>query len=276
MKRMIFASMALVAISSMPALADDVTLCAGGAGRGYDKVFQAVAVELKERGHNAKVLNLKGSEDIINAIVAGRCQYGAAQGDIYYKMSKDNPSVGSALKPIDILYDEVATLVCSKDSGYDELSDISAGDTIIVDSLGTGSAMTWETMVAIEKEYGGSNAWSQAVPEYIPLSEAGAALALGNAKCAFGVGSAPINWATEIENDGGVAEVYDKDLNDLEFNGKSVYIAIDMPDGAYKTAWDTYKIPAVLFRGGAITNPEIDSMVKRAAKATGRKLNTVK
>lgn len=272
--RLLLTSAALLLAS--PAMAADITLCAGKAGGGYDGLMQTIGAELVNKGNNVTVLNLAGSEDILNALADGKCSYGPAQKDVSYLMTKQNPALAVKDTPILVLYNEAMTLVCSKESGYDELSDIKAGDGIIVDTIGSGSALTWETMVGIEKEFGNGSSWAQATPEYSALDEAGAALSLGTAKCAFGVGKAPIDWASQMEDLGGVvSEVYDKDINDLEFNGQSLYEPAKMPDGAYKNTWATYKVPAVLFRAGQVA-AEADRLIKRLAPALGAKIkNTV-
>ncbi len=272
--RLLLASAALLSLASV-AHAGDITLCAGRAGGGYDGLMQTIGAELSKKGENVTILNLGGSEDILNALADGKCSYGPAQKDVSYLLTKQNPALAVKDTPITVLYNEAMTLVCSKASGYDELSDIQEGDTIIVDAIGSGSALTWETMVGIEKEFGSGDSWSKATPEYTPLDEAGAALGLGTAKCAFGVGKAPIDWATDIEKLGGVvSEVYDRQLNDLLYNGIPLYEPTKMPTDAYKTAWSTYKVPAVLFRAGTVA-PEVDRLVKRLAPALGAKKNTV-
>lgn len=275
MKSLIMAAaLAVCAFTSSAFAANEATLCAGRQGGGYDGIMRAIGTEV-ERKADVAILNLGGSEEIIDSLADGQCSFGPAQGDIYYKMTKDNQAISAKVVPVAVLYNEVMTLVCSKASGYDELADIQAGDKIIVDVIGSGSALTWDNMVEIEKEFGGEDSWSKASPEFTPLDEAGAALSLGQAKCAFGVGKAPIAWATDIEKLGGVvSEVSDKDLNDLEFNGASLYEPAKMPR-VYKTQWWTYKVPAVLFRSAGYKNGDVEKIVKRVAPAFGQKVNTV-
>lgn len=256
--------------------AAEVTLCAGRQGGGYDGIMRSVGAELERKGHTVTVLNLAGSEDILDNLNGGKCSFGPAQGDIFYKKNKESPGSLAKVVPVDVLYNEAMQLVCSEASGYDELDDIQAGDAVIVDVIGSGSSLSWENMVAIEKEYGNGSYWAQATPTYSPLDEAGGAIALGQAKCAFGVGKVPIDWAKGLLERGGVlSEVYDKDINDLEFNGSSLYQTVNVDVEDYGDDFDTYKVPAILFKSGKI-DPDVEKLVKRVAPSFGAQVGTVK
>lgn len=277
MKRLILGA-ALAALCCSSALAGEVTLCSGSAGGGYDGLIQSVGVELQKADHTVTIRNFAGSENILNGIAGGQCAFGPAQGDIFYLMSKNDQSVLSKVIPVDLLYTEVMTLVCSPSSGYDELSDLAEGDPVIVDSIGSGSALTWENLKNIEAEYGSGSAWSKATPIFSPLDEAGGALATGQAKCAFGVGKVPSNWAINLVNRGyTLSYIYDKDINDLEFpEGQSLYEAVTVRKGGYKSGFDSYRVPAILFRSAtAKVDPGIEKLIKRIAPSLGSQRNTV-
>ncbi len=277
---------ALIAVSLMAlggfvsvARADNVALCAGRAGGGYDSLIKSVGNQLRAQGHTVTIINLPGSEATLNALRDGLCAYGPAQGDIYYRMTKEDPSVATAITPSVLLYNEVMTLMCSKASGVDELSDLTDKHVVIGDAFGSGSAMTWENLAAIEKEYGNGSSWIKARADNTPLDEALAAISVGQAQCAFGMGKVPIDWAREMEEKGfTLSYVYDKDINDLEFNGSSLYNPVDINKGsnAYRSYFETYIVPAILFRSGlAAKTATIEKLVKRVAAAEGAKVNTV-
>lgn len=272
------AALAALASTALSASAADVTLCAGRQGGGYDGLMRAIGSELERKGHTVTVLNLGGSEDILDSLTKGSCAFGPAQGDIFYKKNKEAPGSLSGVVPVDVLYSEAMQLVCSESSGYDELDDIQAGDAVIVDVIGSGSSLTWDNLVAIEKEFGNGSYWAAAAPSYTPLDEASAALALGQAKCAFGVGRVPIDWAKSILDRGGVlSEVYDKDINDLEFNGSSLYEAVNVDIEDYGDDFDTYRVSAILFKSSkAKVDPDVEKLVKRVAPSLGAKVDTVK
>lgn len=277
-RKSLIAAVALIGMTSF-ASAADVTLCAGKPGLKYDSIMQSIGQELTRQGHNVSIINLGGSEDILNALNAGRCAYGPAQKDVHYLLTKQNAALASTTTPIALLYNEVMQMFCTKDSGIDELEDITADTKIITDAIGSGSALSWSTMVNIEKEYGGSDEWSQAKTEFTPLDEAVAALSLGNADCAFGVGGMPISWGTALDQNGfTVVYLSDKDLNDLLVGKAPLYSPKRIPRGsnAYSSKFDTYLIPAVLFRSNKTpTDPQIDNIVKRLAPSLGSKYNTV-
>jgi hypothetical protein len=105
-----------------------------------------------------------------------------------------------------------------------------------------------------------------------------AAISLGNADCAFGVGAVPSNWAGALSESGAtVAWIYDKDLNDLTVGKAPLYSSVRVPSSVYGNKFDTYAIPAILFRSNKVkVNPEIDAVVKRMAPSIGARFNTVK
>lgn len=278
MKIMLFAAITLL---SSPVLAADVTLCSGRPQGIYDNIMQTVGNELQGNGHTVTVLNLKGSEAILNALNTGQCAYGPAQKDVYYKMTKQSPALNANLIPVNVLYNEVMQMFCSESSGIDELEEIDETTTVITDSLGSGSAISWEAMVAIEKEHGGEDDWTKAQISFTPLDEAQASIALGNADCAFGVGGIGTPWANTLNESGTIpVYIYDGDLNDLVVGKSPLYTPtrVAKAQSGYSTKFDTYLIPAVLFRSqkaGQI-DPQVDSIVKRLAGQVGNKYNTIK
>lgn len=259
------ATAALMSISSQ-SLAGEVTLCGGAEGGGYDTIMRRIGNELEKRGHKVNIRNLGGSEDILNEINNGSCDYGPAQKDIHFKMK----SKMTGTLPVSLLYEEVMLLVCTKNSGYDELSDIKEGDIILTDVIGSGSALTWETMVQIENEVGNKSPWSRArVDNTTPLSSASGKMSLGDVKCAFGVNKlSKDNWAGTLEKQGHVVSwIYDKHLDDLEYNGSPLYNSVRIPRGVYKTKFDTYTVPAVLFQSMKFNDKTISALVERMANS---------
>lgn len=272
-------ALSVMALSSwaIPSIAETVTLAAGAPGGGYDNLMKKISSELTNRGHTVVIKNLGGSEDILSCLDSGQCDYGPAQKDIYYLMNKQNAGLSSGVTPLDILYREAMTLACSEESGIDELEDISADNTIIIDKLGSGSALTWSNMVSIEKEFGNGSSWASAKTVFKPLDEAGADIALGNADCAFGVGKVPSTWAKNLEERGlTISYIYDKDLNDLIFNKQPLYNSYRIAKGAYNTKFDTYLITAVIFKSSKSKTPEVESLVKRLAGPLGKQMDTIK
>jgi len=265
---MLLAAAAMTMISVGSATAADAVLCAGVEGGGYDKLMKRVAVEVNKKGHNVTVLNTEGSEDILNNLTQGKCAYGPAQNDIQWLLGKSDGAIAGLEGPV-ILYTETPQLVCSRQSGYDELSDLQEGDQVLVGGIGSGSALTWQTMVEIEKEFGRTNSWSKAKPVNGDLSNAGSALTRNQVKCAFGVGSLPINWVTEAVTDRRfqhtIAYIYDKDINDLVVNGVSLYEPAAVKKTVYGAYFETYAIPAVLFRGTAPIDNALGKLIERVA-----------
>lgn len=271
------AALALVSMSAF-AQAETVALCAGAEGGNYDKVMRAVGGEIERKGHTVTYQNLRGSEEILQALEKGTCDYGPAQRNVFYMMTQTDSSFSTNVRPAQFLYNEAMQGYCSKSSKYDELEDIQVGDKIIIDSFGSGSALTWQNIVAIEKEFGGEDDWSKAIALQTPLADAAADISVGEAKCAFGVSGIPAPWMMEgITNGGTVMYIYDGDINDLEVDGESLFESLRVAaTNQYKQKFDTYKIPATLFRSAKTkVSTELNTLIKRVSGAEGAKKNTI-
>lgn len=253
-----------------------VALCYKPGGN-YERVMTAIGSEIEQSGQQVSYVETQGSEDTLKRLSAGTCQYGIAQNDTHYLMSKNDVSMKSTVKPTSLLYTEVMTLVCSRESGIDELSDITEKNSIVVDTFGSGSALTWENIVQIEKDFGGEDSWSKATPVYSSLSEAEASISVGEAQCAFGVSGVPASWASTMVNNGmTLSWIEDKDINDLEFpEGTSLYDSTRVAAGTYPSKFDTYKIKAVLFQSAKTPSDNTNRLIKRVAPSVGKRMNTV-
>jgi TRAP-type uncharacterized transport system substrate-binding protein len=274
---LIGAAIALLVSTSVSHAGGTVNLCAGKEGGGYDTLMRAVGQELTKNGITVNIINKDGSEGILNALESGQCDYGPAQADVNFKIGKDDQAFQAAVRPAAVLYNEVPQLICSKASGIDELSDLTDKNTVIVDTIGSGSAITWDNFVYIENTLGNKSSWAKAKTNYTPLDEAEAAISVGEADCMFGVAGLPASWAQTGINDGmTLAWVYDKNIQNLEFpKGTPLYNYVRIPSGKYPSKFDTYRIPAVLFKSAASkVDPQTAKLVLRIAPALGKRKDT--
>jgi hypothetical protein len=236
------------------AVADPLTIYAGGKGGGYDAAAQSIAARLNQRGIDAVVENRGGSDDItLQACRNPNSVWIAQIGALYTREFKD----GCYLPVIANYGDEVAVLMFAPGAKLDELSDLDAKHTVFVDKIGSGSELTWRTMVAIEKEHGKSNAWTQATLETSDLRRATALAGRGLVHAALLVRKPNSPDIKRLLDQGWeLGELYDRDINDLKFGAKPLYKATKVKIG--KQRGDGYIVPSFVGTTEAIERDSLD------------------
>lgn len=222
MKRII--SIAMTIALGAPVMAADVTFYTGASGGGYDRASQKIAARLAQRGHNVTIDNRNGSDDItIQACNSEAPAMWIAQKDALYKREMEG---GCVLVDVGMYSTEYAMLFFPKGSRDNELSDLEEGDTVLVDRIGSGSELTWKTMAAIEEEHGRGDDWSKAELEYSPYGRATSMASRGTVQAVFMVRTLKSDDITRLLRAGWeLGELYDKDINDLDWNGSELYEA---------------------------------------------------
>lgn len=227
----------LVAVSTMifsatSALAEDsITIYTGAEGRGYDTFTDTIASRIK--GVDVSVENLSGSMEIAQAICDDdNFSFGPAQADAIYALRDECEFQILGKYP----QKEYAMIFFPKDSEYDELSDLDENHKISADVFGSGSYLFAKTIVDIENEHGNGSNWIDAEIVEEASEFLTSAAEAGELDAAILVTS---NTSAEVKSlfDEGwtLGELYDKDINDLEFNGKSLYdydeVEFEIPGG---------------------------------------------
>ncbi|QCP84359.1 hypothetical protein EYE35_01305 [Cereibacter sphaeroides] len=222
MKRL-FLSAVLALAAAAAVAAEPLTIATGKAGGGYDARAQQIAQRLYQRGTEAEVANLNGSDEISLAVCGGRADVGLMQIDAMYARSLE----GCTMKPVAVYGTEYAFLLFPPRSSKDELSDLGASDAILVDTIGSGTDLFWRTIVKIENSDDGSkDAWASARAVNDPLELAQASAEMGDIAAVLLVRKPDSPHITRLLDLGWtLGEMWDRDINDLSFNGGSLYIA---------------------------------------------------
>lgn len=245
MKASIFALALLVPAA---AAAQDVSIAVGQPGRGYEARGLEIAERLKQRGLKAEVANYEGSDAISLAVCDGRATVGIMQIDAIYARAQED----CALKTVGTYGDEYAFILFPPDSRDDELSDLDAESRILVDTIGSGTELFWRNIVSIETgEYGNGSRWAEARPVYDLTVLADTLHKAGQIDAVIMV-STPQNAETAklLENGWELGELYDKDINDMQFRGASLYeyekVEIDVEGRWRDVRADAYVIPSFI------------------------------
>lgn len=236
--------------------AEPLIIGAGKAGGGYDAAAQKLATRLSQRNTDAVVSNYNGSDEITLALCQKAADIGYAQIDAIYARGQE----GCFLKPIGMYGTEVATIWFPPKSSDNELEDLTAESRILVDTIGSGSELFWNTIVGIETnpDMGSGDDWASAQPVYEPLDMAPTLGSFGEIDALLIVRKPGSNDVAFLQEQGWQQGwVYDKDINDLMFNDVSLYTS----DNNYQT----YEVRSFLVSG-----PNFDQSMLRKVQAANK------
>ncbi len=227
--------------------AEALKIAVGQPGRGYEARGIEIGKRLALRGIEVTVLNFEGSDAISLAVCDGRAQIGLMQIDAIYARDVE----GCSLKPIGTYGDEFAFILFPPDSRLNELDDLNADHRILVDTIGSGTELFWRTIVSIETgDQGNNSRWSEAQPVYDLTALADTLQRTGAIDAMLMVGVPNNDEVHRLIGQGWtVGELFDKDINDMQYNGTSLYarqrVEINPPD-ARRVREDAYVVPSFI------------------------------
>jgi hypothetical protein len=220
---------AIVAIAPFGAYAQDkaspVVIAAGMPGGGYDKFAKTMAQRLNQRGYDAvSVTNNNGSDAITLAACNGKADVWIAQVDAIYTRYQE----GCALAPVADYGTEYAVMLVPPKSSIDELSDLTTNDTVATDGVGSGTELFWKTIVAIENgDQGSKDKWAKAKTAESSPELLNTMANFGDIQAAILVRKLDSEHIAMLLNQGWVmVELWDKDINDEEFNNLPLYESV--------------------------------------------------
>ena len=217
-------ALALIAGS---ANAENVTIFTGKEGGGYDAAARTVAERLSQRGHVVTIVNRNGSDDItLQACAAtGPVMWIAQKDAVWTREMRD----GCALVDVGVHATEYAMLFTPPKARADELDELRADDAVLVDGVGSGSELTWRTMGAIEAEHGRGDAWATARAENATPTRAASMAERGTIQAVMLVRTPQSTDVRRLLEAGWkLAYLYDRDINDLEWNGTPLYESVQI------------------------------------------------
>ncbi|WP_172330755.1 hypothetical protein [Mangrovicoccus sp. HB161399] len=260
MRNFLIPALLAVSAAAAPAFAqtasDDAAIhvAVGQQGRGYEKRGQEIAQRLTQRGYEVWIDNYEGSDAISLALCGDRATVGIMQIDAIFAREQE----GCQLKTVANYGNEYAFILFPPDSRMDELSDLGEGDRILVDTIGSGTELFWRTIVGIETgDMGNKSDWSKATPVHDLTLLAPTLAEQGDIDAMLMVGVAGNDEVTKLlENGWELGELYDKDINDMEFRGKSLYarenVKMEVPGHFFDEKNDAYVVPSYIVIGAGL------------------------
>lgn len=238
----IAAAAVAITLAATPLAAQSIAV--GQEGRGYEAKGKALAGQL-QNGWNVK--NFTGSEDIARAVCdsSNETPIGIAQIDAVRVMEAE----GCVLQTIGIYPSIEYAFIMFPPKGGDSLSDLDETSSILVDQIGSGTALFWQTIVGIEAEHGNGSSWADAKPVYSNIVFAETMAATGEIDALILVGNPNSQDVYDLIAAGWeLGEFSDKDINDLKFRGSSLYsretVVVDVPGKFFDIKEDAYVVPA--------------------------------
>lgn len=220
----------VLAVTATTSFAQDknapVIIAAGMQGGGYDKFAKAMATRMTQRGYSAvSVSNNNGSDAITLAACTGKADVWLAQVDAIYTRYQE----GCVLAPVADYGTEVAVLMVPPKSNIDELSDITEQDRVATDGIGSGTELFWKTIVAIENgDNGSKDEWSRATMVESSPDMLNTMANFGDIQAAVLVRKKDSDHIKVLLNQGwAIVELWDKDINDEEFNNLPLYASVE-------------------------------------------------
>jgi TRAP-type uncharacterized transport system substrate-binding protein len=213
---------AIITTLTTPVLANDAKIIAGASeSGGYYAKAQIASQKLNQRGYDTIVTSTNGSDEITLGICNGKFLAGYTQIDAIFKRAKE----GCSLRPVSTYGNEIAFMMIPPKSDIDELSDLNESNKVLVNTIGSGAALFWETIVSIENgDDGNKSDWAKAKPVNENFSMAGTLAQFGDIDAVVMVSSLDNpNIETLLSIGWQFAELYDKDINDQMFNDNPLY-----------------------------------------------------
>ena len=242
------AAAALMAASSAFAAPEKmvVNICTGGEGKPYDLTGQYISGFLRDsKNIEVHVVNTNGTWDNIQrtlevtatpeTLASGEaCQVMIGQPDGAVLLKRQNPGEASHLRIIGQGPVEYLHVLCNKDSGVKDLSDLSGDNTksVALGANGSGAWLIWQNFINQDKSYA-----------EIPTTTESGAVALasvssGDTTCVLipaALGNSSVVQADTDFGDGlRLVGASDWDFNDAKnIDGKPLYTFKKIPSGTY-------------------------------------------
>lgn len=235
MKYLIAAALASCASGALSAPME-VKLCTGSESGVYYPAGKIIADMAKGSKEIAvTVLETGGTWDNMGLMLGGDCQAMIGQPDGPAYLARTKPADAKRIRQISDLHREYLHVLCSKESGVDDLADLSGDPTsysLAVGDTGSGSWLLYENIGTEDESY-------QLIPA---TTESGlialSAVASDAVTCMLypaGLGSGFIAEADANFGDSvTLAEATDKDFNDAkDIRGKPLYEWATIPSKTY-------------------------------------------
>lgn len=218
--------------------AETVRLCSGTPGKTYYAVAQKLAElipRLSAGQLQVEVIATEGSIDNLSKILNNECDSAIVQGDaLDFFVNNINQDAKGKIRRQSALYKELSFLLCSRESGVEEIEDLLDIDnaSVAAGAMGSGSLATWLTFRSIKPAY--------AKVKVLPENGAAGALAVarGEASCLLEVIAPQSDFIASLDANKEIgkallfAEV-DDGFDGYKADNQRIYTRVEFDDEKY-------------------------------------------
>lgn len=268
MNRIILSALAVSAFT-VPALAEPqtVTLCTGAKEGVYAAAGETIA-NFAGSDITIQVVYTDGTFGNMSRLLAPDgcdAMIGQPDGPVYLKRTK--PSDAARISRVMKLHREYLQVLCSKESGIDDLSDLKETDTVAIGPPGSGSWLIWQNFIEQDDFYAKIKTTTDA--KLIALTS----VASNETQCMVVPSGVPNGVVSEADANFGDSVEFvsatDKDFNDAEdIDGKALYEFVKVPTKQYPVTFNRYWSAPKTVSWNA-------SLYVNKAKMTADKLNSL-
>ena len=247
-----------------------VNICTGGEGKPYNLTGEYISGFLRDsKNVDFHVMTSSGTWDNIQRtvlteqtpenIASGEaCQVFIGQPDGAVILKRKNPAAAANLRTIGVGPREFLHVLCSKESGVTDLSDLSGDNSksVALGKEGSGAWLIWQNFINEDKSY-----------EEVQVTDEEGSIAMSSVAsntttCAIVPAAVPNATVQSADNDFGDAinlvGANDKDFNDATtFDGKPLYKWQKIPSGSYpvnfQNGWFT-GVDTIAWQAGIYVN----------------------
>lgn len=246
-----------------PAFAEAVKLCTGPADGNYYAAGMKIS-QMAPTGIEIQVVETTGTVQNMDRAIdlqssdprACDAFIGQPDGPVYYGRTK--PASKSLIRQVGDLHREYLHVLVNKDSGIDDLGDLSGTTEYSLDvgEPGSGAWLVWENIKAEDSSYA-----------KVPTTNEGSILALSAVASGVtdgmivpaGLGNGTVGAANErYATSVALIPANDKDFNDaVDVRGKPLYQYNEIPSNTYKAlqcGWTCSDVETISWRAGVYVN----------------------
>lgn len=253
-----------------------IKLCTGKDGLPYSMAGKTLAKYLNNDKHRIEVVvDTGGSWGNVQKVLSGECNAMIAQPDALVELKRKNPSAANDFVPVGQLHREYLHVLCSKESGVSDLSDLENNPeknkySVALGNQGSGAWLVWQNFVAEDADYG-----KVAIAPPMSTTQTLTQISQGNITCGLfpaGLGNSDVRFADENVDGLNLVELNDKDFNDaVDHKGKPLYIWDKIPSQTYnknfQRGWasgvDTISWNAtVYYKAGTLSDSGVEAFLK--------------
>ncbi len=244
----LLSSVAFLSVESASAQSapEVIRLCTGEDGLPYSMAGKTLAKYLDNNRYKIEVVvNTGGSWGNVQKMIAGECNAMIAQPDALVELKRKNPSEANSFTPIGQLHREYVHVLCSKESGVTDLSDLDNNTdknkySVVLGKAGSGAWLVWQNFIAEDQDYA-----KVAIAPPTSLSVSLTQISQNNITCGLftaALGNASVRFADENVDGLNLVPLNDKDFNDaVDHRGRPLYVWDKIPSQTYnkrlQTGW---------------------------------------